>query len=311
MANTIIIGAGMTGISCARMLAAAGHGVLVVDKGRQIGGRMATRRIAIDSGKVCFDHGAQSFTVRGLGFATMLAGLQGTVADWGDGTGRVRHVGRPGMSSLPHTMATDVQVHQDTEVTALDRTEDGWRVMTGAGPITAARVVLTVPAPQVQTLIGPDHPLTVLLAEVVMSPCLALMAAFPHDAPTPFISRTFHVGPLWRITRDSSKPGRCSAATTWVAQASPHWSAAHLEEDKTTVVERLLPLLCDAIGTTPQNAVYTAAHRWRFASVTMPLGRPFLRDGTNTLYLGGDWCLGARVEAAWESGTAIARDILA
>lgn len=34
-------------------------------------------------------------------------------------------------------------------------------------------------------------------------------------------------------------------------------------------------------------------------------------DATGTLHLGGDWCIGQRIEAAWDSGTAIAADILA
>ena len=47
------------------------------------------------------------------------------------------------------------------------------------------------------------------------------------------------------------------------------------------------------------------------ARVTQALGRPFLTNVDGTLHLGGDWCIGARVEAAWQSGTAIADDILA
>jgi hypothetical protein len=45
--------------------------------------------------------------------------------------------------------------------------------------------------------------------------------------------------------------------------------------------------------------------------VTQALGLPFLRSPDASLHLGGDWCIGARVEAAWDSGTAIADDILA
>jgi predicted NAD/FAD-dependent oxidoreductase len=36
-----------------------------------------------------------------------------------------------------------------------------------------------------------------------------------------------------------------------------------------------------------------------------------LRSNDASLYLGGHWFLGPRVEAAWESGTAIAADLLA
>ncbi len=40
-----VIGAGMTGITCARALADAGFDVTVFEKSRGLGGRMATRRV--------------------------------------------------------------------------------------------------------------------------------------------------------------------------------------------------------------------------------------------------------------------------
>ena len=67
----------------------------------------------------------------------------------------------------------------------------------------------------------------------------------------------------------------------------------------------MLPLLCDRQGVTPDRVTHAAAHRWRYARVTQALGRPFLRSLDGMLYLGGDWCIGARVEAAWTSGTAL------
>ena len=52
-----IIGAGMAGLACARRLARAGHTPLLLDKGRGIGGRMATRRTTLAAGDVSFDKG--------------------------------------------------------------------------------------------------------------------------------------------------------------------------------------------------------------------------------------------------------------
>jgi len=40
-----VIGAGMAGLTAARLIAAAGHVVSVLDKGRRAGGRMATRQL--------------------------------------------------------------------------------------------------------------------------------------------------------------------------------------------------------------------------------------------------------------------------
>ncbi|MEM1053678.1 MAG: FAD-dependent oxidoreductase, partial [Pseudomonadota bacterium] len=60
--DTLIIGAGMAGLSCGTALAAGGIDVCLLDKGRGPGGRMATRRAEIGGQAVSFDHGAQYFT---------------------------------------------------------------------------------------------------------------------------------------------------------------------------------------------------------------------------------------------------------
>ena len=57
-ADAIVIGAGLSGLIAAGTLQANGARVLVLDKGRGVGGRLATRRT--HSG--IFDHGAQFFT---------------------------------------------------------------------------------------------------------------------------------------------------------------------------------------------------------------------------------------------------------
>lgn len=306
----VIIGAGMAGLSCARTLLAAGTAPLILDKGRGIGGRMATRRIVLDGAAASFDHGAQYVTARAPDFARFLAGLPDAAAVWADGAAHPRHVGLPGMSGLPRAMAQGLEVRRGVEVTALRPVAGGWQVTAGAERITCARVVLTAPAPQLAALLGADHPLAAPLAGVSMAPCLTLMAAFPADAPRPFVSRTAAPHPLAWIAQDSTKPSRAAHVASWVAQAGPAWSAAHLEEDGVAIAARLLPVLCEVIGTDPAAALHAATHRWRYAQVTAPLGQPFLRDAKRSLYLGGDWCLGPRVEAAWQSGRAIARDIL-
>ena len=58
--RVVIVGAGLAGLMAGRTLAAAGHELVLVDKGRSPGGRLATRRI----GAAALDHGAQFFTVR-------------------------------------------------------------------------------------------------------------------------------------------------------------------------------------------------------------------------------------------------------
>ena len=51
-----VIGSGIAGLACARRLSDAGYAPILFDKGRGIGGRLATRRTP--DGRQ-FDHGAQ------------------------------------------------------------------------------------------------------------------------------------------------------------------------------------------------------------------------------------------------------------
>lgn len=307
----LIIGAGMAGLACARRLSAAGLAPVVLDKGRGVGGRMATRRVMLGDAALRFDHGAQYFTARDEGFSGLLADMGFACAPWADGADAPHLVGVPGMSSFPRAMAAGLDVRLAVEVTALRAGPSGWVVEAGAQRFTARQVILTVPAPQAVRLLGDIHPLHRPLAAVSMAPCLTLMAAFPADSPKPFVSRVHKTDPLAWIAQDSSKPGRDGALVTWVAQAGVDWSRAHLELDLEAIAREMLPLLADAIGVSPDAAVHCAAHRWRYARATEVLGAPFLRSDDQTLYVGGDWCLGARVEAAFCSGDAIARALLA
>lgn len=305
-----IIGAGMAGLACARRLANAGHVPLVLDKSRGIGGRMATRRVTLARGEVSFDHGAQYLTARDPGFAADLHSLGTACSAWVDGSSALRLVGVPGMSGLPRAMAAGLDIQLDRQVTAVRAVQGGWQIDIGQTRIETRHLVITVPAPQAAALIGDDHPLHPQIAGVVMAPCLTLMTAFPADAPRPFWSHTSEDQPLAWIAQDSSKPGRSGTLTTWVAQASTDWSQRHLEETPEAIADRMLPMLANAIGAAPGLALYAAARRWRYARTIAPLGTPLLRSENGLLYVGGDWCLGARVEAAWASGTAIADAII-
>lgn len=300
----VIIGSGMAGLACARRLADAGLAPIVLDKGRGIGGRVATRRI----GDLRFDHGAQYVNAHGAEFAAVLSGL--SVASWQDGTGHAHSVGVPGMSAIPKALGAGLDIRQGMQVTRLQQDGDGLLLRLKVGTLRAARVVVTVPAPQVAELLGEDHPLVAALSAVRLAPCLTLMAAVVANAP--FVTRKDADAPLSWIAQDSAKPARPKgAATCWVAQAGEAFSMAHLEQTPAEMAALMLPLLCDQLGVTPDRVTHAAAHRWRYARVTQALGQPFLRSPDATLYLGGDWCIGPRVEAAWTSGIAMANDILA
>ena len=74
--DVVVIGAGVAGLAAADVVARAGRSVVVLEKSRGVGGRMATRRV----GEAVCDHGAQFFTVRGRAFGGLVADAHGAGA---------------------------------------------------------------------------------------------------------------------------------------------------------------------------------------------------------------------------------------
>ena len=317
-ARIAVIGAGLTGLLCARRLQDAGLQPVVFEKSRGLGGRLATRRA--EDGRA-FDHGAQYITARSPGFRTVLEsarqagnadlwcprlapGMEGRSEDW--------TVGAPAMNALVRPLAEGLDIRQQSQVTALRRASGGWcleGVDDEAGrPFEA--VVCAVPAPQAEVLATGEVVLAEHLTAVRIAPCWALMVTFSAAFDPGFDACPPGGEALAWIARNASKPGRTAGRDTWVIHANPEWSSENLELEREEAAARMVALLPAAFGRELPPIDHAVAHRWRYALTTAPLGRPYLASDDGSLFIGGDWCLGARVECAYESGEAMAAAVL-
>mgnify|MGYP003327423128 CR=1 FL=1 len=111
--DVVVIGSGLAGLTAARRLADAGRSVVILDKGRRPGGRMATEELA---GGARADKGAQFFTVRSPELATAMVAWQdqGLVHEWCRGftspDGHPRYAVAGGMAALPAALAAGLEV---------------------------------------------------------------------------------------------------------------------------------------------------------------------------------------------------------
>ena len=132
---------------------------------------------------------------------------------------------------------------------------------------------------------------------------------FAFDTPLAISSDVLKdAGIIGWAARNSAKPGR-DGPETWVVQASPDWSRAHLEDPEDAVIDRLLAALAEHSLAALPMPIVRSGHRWRYAR-TAAIDLGMLWNADERIGAAGDWLIGPRVESAWVSGRQLAEQIL-
>lgn len=324
MPRVAVIGAGISGLMCARTLVDHGFDVRVYEKSRGVSGRMATRRV---NDRWSFDHGAQYFTARDERFRRNVQSWvhDGHVRCWdgrivvlengvvhADKAGQPRYVAVPGMSSIGKHLASDLNVQLATTVAVPRKVDGKWRLATEDGLELGEFdiVIAAVPSQQAAPLMAHVPELSARAGGIKMNGCWALMMAFEESLELDFDGSFVQRSPLSWIARNSSKPGRNGNFETWVAHAGAEWTESHIDLAPAELQPLLIQEFWQAVGKARVEPAYSTVHRWRFAIPPNPLNGYCLFDNEQGIGACGDWCGGPRVEGAFLSGMAIAGRIL-
>lgn len=311
--NVVIVGAGLSGLVAARELRSAGHSVVVLDKGRGVGGRLATRRI----GEAVFDHGAQFFTVRDPRFQRIVDEWvdRDVVRVWCHGFGSEqdgypRYVGCNGMTSIAKHLATDIDVHTSSLVfSVLPASEGGWVTTLDTGEAHRSdAVILTAPIPQsfgFAFTAGVEFPEE--LRTIDYERTLGLLAVLDASPSIPPPGALQNPDDVFSFIGDNHAKG-VSPVPAVTFHANPAWSAAHWDtphdEAKALLIEAASPYLA---GT---RITASDFKRWRFATPQRNWPERHWANETGTMVVAGDAFAGPRVEGAALSGLAAADAVL-
>jgi renalase len=286
----------MAGLTAARILQARGWAVTLLDKGRGVGGRMATRRI----GDSRFDHGAQFFTVRDARFQRAVDQWKEArlAAPWFEEGGHVRYRGVNGMNSIAKHLAAGLDVRTETRVRSVEPAGSGWHVLCESGEnFGADSLLLTAPAPQAVALLPAE--VRPALDEIQFDPCIALLVSLrgENPVPAPGYVRPEH-GPIEWIA-DNAQKGICSGNGALTIHARADFSRKYFDAP----AEEVARLLLDAARATGDWQL----HRWRYSKPAGWNGPPcWFSDSPAPLAMAGDAFAGGRVEGAFLSGVAAA-----
>jgi renalase len=319
--SCIVVGAGISGLLAARELRAAGWRVVVFEKARGVGGRMATRRLRSGT----FDLGAQFFTVRSERFGGLVDQWlkAGVALEWtrgfADAQGRhnedgyPRYRGSEGMTSIPEYLAQGLEVHTCETVVEVNARDGVWEIYTESGhQETGTALLLTAPVPQSVALAeSGDFELPVearsRLDRISYDPCLALTVLVngPTGVPEPGGVQIKDEPLDW--IGDNQRKG-ISEAPAITVHAGPGWSREHFEADEARITDSLLRFTGNQLGSDLlPRVVETSLTRWRCSWVSQSQPEPcLLASETPPLLFAGDAFGGAKVEGAALSGLAAA-----
>lgn len=309
-----IVGAGLAGLMAGRAIAEAGHDVVLWDKGRSPGGRLATRRI----GDARLDHGAQFFTVRSDEYARHVAAWEadGIVREWCRGFGETtdghpRYAAPAGMNSIAKHLARGLDVRCPSLVFSLHRIDGPhrWQVRIDDGSTTDVdALIVTCPLPQTFSLLMSAEvsmPEALWRTQYDTTLCLLAVLDRPGAVPSP---GGVQGDPDFTFVADNVAKG-LSTVPALTLHASPAWSDEHWDDDPTVAHDLLVELARPYLG--DATIVESQLKRWRFATPRSIWPDPcWSPDDDATVVVAGDAFAGPRMEGAALSGLAAAARVM-
>jgi predicted NAD/FAD-dependent oxidoreductase len=308
--RVVVVGAGIAGLMAVQSLSKSGHDVVVVDKGRSPGGRLATRRID----DATLDHGAQFFTVRDSLFESHVSDwiASGVVTEWCRGfdtstqnnDGYPRYRGVRGMTDIAKHLAQGLDVRCNTLAFSIARgATSKWQLKIDDGSVLDAdAIIVTCPLPQAYALLvtaGIELPESMLRTEYDRTICLLAVLDRPSAVTKP--GGLQNADETFSFIADNAIKG-ISSATALTMHANPQFSLEHWDTS-TDDVQRLLleragPWIGDATVITSQ------IKKWRLATpLTIWPERYWAND---MIVLAGDAFGGPKIEGAALSGLSAA-----
>jgi predicted NAD/FAD-dependent oxidoreductase len=308
-----VVGAGISGIACAAAAVERGVPVRILDRGRAIGGRMASRTLR-DTGTAYDGHivdiGASYFTARHPDFVAAVDSLtqQGVVRPWTDAfhvagpdgisgvrSGPMRYAAPGGLRSVVQSLgeAAGLTVASGVDVTSVTR--DSGLLVDGE---PADAVAVCMPSPQAQRICS-WLPASPLLWEPVIAVTMVFDQRLWQEIDGVFVND--HPTITW-IADDGARRG--DFAPVLVSHMSPVASALHLD-NPTQAIAPVVAATQRVLGI-KDLPTFVDAHRWTYAKPAGALPEPYWLDESLPVGVAGDaWADGPRVETAWLSGSAL------
>jgi len=283
--------------------------VLVVDKGRGVGGRVAHRRI----GKASFDHGAQCIEATDPMFRDTVREWQraGVVTEWYQSPpGIPIWRGKPTITAIAKHIARDLDLLLEQRIVSVRHDSTEWVAKLENGErIFADVVVLTPPVPQSLALLDLEE-LNVStttrerLQGIEYDRCLAVMAVLKESSQIPNPGGVIPTGGQIAWIADNEKKG-VSTTPAVTIHATSEFSLEQWDRDRQEVGKELIQAAAKWLGS---KVIEFQVHGWRYSKpIRVDNNRCLILSNSPLLLIAGDAFAGGNIEGATMSGSEVVR----
>lgn len=325
-----IIGSSLAGLVAGKKLAQAGHDVTIIEKSRNLGGKLAS----FNHRSTFFDYGISSIISSDSSFEAFMNELkeQEIISEWSrdfafyDGTQfhdvnpnrpqNLYHSAKNGLNSIAQYLSRWVDVMPNVKAGGLthigaDRSKKrSWMInLTDTNVFECDAVVLAAPAPEAYGVLQisqdetPSRRIIRHIDEINYDPCFSLMTTY-DDASPEWKGVECDEATLAWIGNESSKVGNEGEGTSLVIRSSALFGRQHQGANQDEVIQTLLRKAADVAGSWIAHPKWTNLHYWKYFEARNPIEDYFLEMEMNEapLALVGDYLMGSSVQDAYLSG---------
>lgn len=303
--DCLIIGAGISGLVLAHRLQSAGFTVVVVEKSKGVGGRLATRR----DGAATYDHGAQFYKVSNQS-TWRLDDLwsQAKLADtWFYDESSVYRCAEGGMTRFAKHLAQNLNIALEQKVISIAKSND---VLCESGLIFKAQhIFISSPLPQTLDILRASHMEYPKDLDTI-DYAKALVGLFEVESTSARLEKINYLqnidSRIFSISNQLSKKVSLSLAFTVVMQ--PSWSHKHFADADVDNLQKITELFSNHLKTLDPSFTIKKQQlkKWRFSHPTSHYAKPYVAVGpSQNIFLLGDAFGGPSLRGAVSSAEAI------
>ncbi|MDI6400878.1 FAD-dependent oxidoreductase [Balneolaceae bacterium ANBcel3] len=329
-----IIGAGITGLTAGKVLAEAGHSVMIYEQGAFAGGRMASMTVnqwTADIGLPYFKSTSPEYKdfLEELASKNILREWKGDTYRYDEGKKErlpdeeLLYIAEGGMMPVADSLGRwlDIRFHEKiggiTKIASSQTKKSPWMINSSRIEVFPAdAVILAVPAVQAYGLVStaqdelPLRKMVSVLDEISYSACCSFVAVYENAAmPDWKLLRSKH--PVVSMITNESSKRETGKDVVLVGQTSSEYTHRMQEAfDGSVHNKEIKKALSEMLGPWAGKPAHFETRHWKFKGPKKKLEGHYLEsdDETAPFAVAGDFFQGVPFETAYLSGLRLGKD---